>query len=169
MLRRLTGLLGAARDELLDRLTGGREGGVEPSRTAQHDPRRSETMGKIEIRDVRAVVIFADRPRELADWYKKVFALSEFVGSEGFIGLATSAGVAIFIQRTSEGHTPGVGGIRPHFSVPDCDAALRALREAGAGKVLLPVTDTGDEHVAAIQDPEGNPIGLLAFKPGRGK
>lgn len=159
MLKRLTGILGAARDGLVDRLTGGRE-----------TQARSEAMANgIAVGDVRAVVIFADRPRELADWYRSVFALSEFATSEGFIGLATGAGLAIFIQRTSEGHTPGVGGIRPHFTVPDCAAALRALREAGAGEVLLPVTDTGDEHVAAVKDPEGNPIGLLAFKPGRGK
>ncbi len=160
MLRRLTGLIGAAKDGLLERLTGGAARGHEP---------RSETMPGIPIEDVRAVVIFADRPRELAEWYKRVFAVKEFVGSDGFIGLATSGGLAIFIQLTSEGHTPGVGGIRPHFTVPDCEAALRACREAGAGAVLLPVTDTGDEHVAAVQDPEGNPIGLLAFKPGRGR
>jgi len=158
MLRRLSELAGAVRDGVLERLTGRQE---------QAGSTRRETMG-IEVRDVRAVVIFANRPRELADWYKRVFALTEFVGTESFIGLATGAGLSIFIQHTSEGHTPGVGGIRPHFTVPDCDAALRALREAGAGKVLLPVTDTGDEHVAAVQDPEGNPIGLLAFKA-RGK
>ena len=162
MLRRLTGLLGAARDELVERLTGGG--------TTASGERRNESMGNgIPIEDVRAVVIFANRPRELADWYKRVFALNEFVGTDGFIGLATGAGLAIFIQRTSEGHAPGVGGIRPHFTVPDCDTALRALREAGAGEVLLPVTDTGDEHVAAVKDPEGNPIGLLAFKTPRGK
>jgi predicted enzyme related to lactoylglutathione lyase len=157
MFRKLTELAGSLRDGVLDRLTGGRE-------QAASSETRSDTMGRIEIGEVRAVVIFADRPRELADWYQRVFALSEFVATPGFIGLATAAGLAIFIQRTSEGHTPGVGGIRPHFTVADCDQALRTLREAGAGKVLLPVTDTGDEHVAAIQDPEGNPIGLLAFK-----
>jgi len=122
---------------------------------------RKGTM--IEIQDVRAVVIFADRPRELADWYKRVFALSEFVGTESFIGLATASGLALFVQRTSEGHRPGTGGIRPHFTVCDCEAAFRALSRAALARCCSRSPTRGRAR-AAIQDPEGNPIGLLAPK-----
>ncbi len=117
----------------------------------------------IRLGEVRAIVVFSDEPRLLAAWYKRVFELQEVVSSPDFIGL--HAGEAtIFVQRTSEGHRPGVGGIRPHFNVEDCRAAHRELTEAGA-RTLLPVTDTGDELVAALQDPEGNPIGILSPKP----
>jgi hypothetical protein len=114
----------------------------------------------IKIQDVRAVVIFSDEPARLAAWYRKVFVLRELVSSPDFIGLA-GEGVSLFIQRTSEGHRPGVGGIRPHFTVKSCRTAYQELCEAGA-RTLLPPTSTGDELVAAVQDPDGNPLGLLS-------
>ena len=114
----------------------------------------------IHLQDVRAVVIFSDDPPVLAAWYRRVFALREIANSPDFIGLAAES-VALFIQRTSEGHRPGVGGIRPHFTVEDCRGAYRELLDAG-GRTLLPPTDIDGETVAAVQDPEGNPIGLLS-------
>jgi predicted enzyme related to lactoylglutathione lyase len=125
------------------------------------------TMQGIEIADVRAVVVFSNQPEELAGWYRKVFALDQFVTTADFVGLATGSGLAIFIQRSSEGHAPGIGGIRPHFTVADCQHTFRELLAAGAQRVLLAPTDTGDEWVAAVQDPEGNPVGLLAPKGGK--
>jgi len=112
--------------------------------------------------DIRAVVIFADDPRQLATWYKDTFALTEVVSSESFIGLRGER-VTLFIQRTSEGHRPGMGGVRAHFTVEDCRAAHVELLDAGA-KEVLEVTDVGQELVSAVQDPEGNPIGLLQIK-----
>jgi len=105
------------------------------------------------------VVLFSDAPRELADWYGSVFTLREVVSTPHFIGLRAD-GVTLFIQQTSEGHRPGMGGVRPHFAVADCAAAFKELVAAGA-RTILPVTDTGDEQIAAVQDPHGNPIGLL--------
>jgi len=117
---------------------------------------------KAALGDVRAVVLFSDEPRQLADWYKKVFALREVVSQPHFIGLR-AGGCTLFVQRTSEGHRPGVGGIRPHFTVGDCRAVHGAILAAG-GRSLLDVTDTGGEWVAAAQDPHGNPVGLLQPK-----
>lgn len=114
----------------------------------------------IKIKDVRAVVIFSDDPARLAAWYRRLFTLREMVSTPDFIGLAAE-GVALFIQRTSEGHRPGVGGIRPHFTVESCAVAYQQMVEAGA-RTLLPPTDVGGEMVAAVQDPDGNPIGLLS-------
>jgi len=117
----------------------------------------------IKLEQVQAVVIFSDDPRRLADWYAGVFELKEVYTSESFIGLAAGR-VNLFIQRTSEGHRPGIGGIRPHFSVADCREAFGQLVAAGANQ-LLGVTNTGGELVAAVQDPEGNPFGLLQHLP----
>jgi predicted enzyme related to lactoylglutathione lyase len=114
----------------------------------------------VTLKEILSVVVFSDSPRTLADWYKRAFAVREVVTSDNFIGLHAGS-VTLFIQRTSEGHQPGIGGIRPHFTVDDCDRAYRQLLEVGAREVLK-VTDTGDEWVAAVQDPEGNPIGLLS-------
>jgi hypothetical protein len=116
----------------------------------------------IQLNEVCAVVIFSNAPPRLAAWYKKVFAHEEIVDTPDFIGLHAGA-VSLFIQKTSEGHAPGIGGIRPHFAVEDCGEAFRMLIKAGAGE-LVPVTDNGDEYIAAVQDPEGNPIGLISFK-----
>ncbi len=115
--------------------------------------------------DVSAVVIFADDPRRLATWYKDTFALTEVFSSESFIGLRGER-VTLFIQRTSEGHRPGMGGVRPHFTVEDCRAAHEELLDAGAREILA-VTDVGQELVSAIQDPEDNPLGLLQIKRSR--
>ncbi len=116
----------------------------------------------IELGAVRAVVVFSNDPAKLADWYKQVFALREFYRVDHFIGLA-AAGLSVFIQRTSEGHRPGVGGVRPHFTVASCQRAHEAVLAAG-GTSLLGVTDTGDEWVAAATDPDGNPLGFLQPK-----
>ncbi len=116
----------------------------------------------IKLGNVCAVVVFSDEPRALADWYKRVFVLQEIVTLDHFIGLFAGA-VTVFVQQTSEGHQPGIGGVRPHFTVTECRAAFDELLAAGAKKVLG-VTDTGGEYVAAVADPEGNPIGLLQPK-----
>jgi len=44
--------------------------------------------------------------------------------------------------------------------VADCKDAHGQLCQAGEGEIL-PVTDVGGELVAAVRDPEGNPIGLM--------
>lgn len=116
----------------------------------------------IQLGQVQAVVFFSDAPRQLAAWYQGVFELREVYSSDDFIGLSAGS-VSLFIQRSSEGHRPGMGGVRPHFTVSSCSQALERLREAGAGQVLG-LTDTGGELVAAVTDPEGNPLGLLQHK-----
>lgn len=116
----------------------------------------------IAIRGIDAVVVFAADPRRLADWYGEVFAARRIVAHEGFYGL-DCGGLTLFVQRVSEGHSPGLGGVRPHVTVDDCRAAFDGLLTAGAAP-LLPVTDVGAEWVAAVTDPEGNPIGLLSRK-----
>lgn len=113
----------------------------------------------VRLGGIPAVVVFSDDPPRLAAWYREVFAVREVVNQGDFIGLHAGEST-LFIQRTGEGHRPGRGGIRPHFVVADCRAAFAALRAAGAD-LVLPVTDTGGELVAAVQDPEGNPIGLI--------
>lgn len=120
---------------------------------------------KVSVGEVRAVVAFSDEPRKLADWYGRAFEAKEFVSTPHFIGLSLGS-VSLFVQKTSEGHRPGIGGIRPHFTVKDCPAAFARLVELGA-KPLLKPSDAGEELVAAVQDPDGNPIGLLAPKARR--
>jgi hypothetical protein len=111
---------------------------------------------------VVAVVFFSDEPRWLSDWYLQQFELKEVFSSPSFIGLAAH-GVTLFIQRSSEGHSPGQGGVRPHFLVNDIRRLVSRLVDAG-GRIALDVTDTGGEWVAAVCDPHGNAIGLLERK-----
>lgn len=117
---------------------------------------------KIRLGGVRAVVVFSDDPPLLAAWYQEVFDVRAVVNQGDFIGLHAGE-LTLFIQRTSEGHQPGIGGVRPHFVVAACRAAFDRLCAVGAQEIL-PVTDTGGELVAAVKDPEGNPIGLLQPK-----
>ena len=123
---------------------------------------RKKRGAKVALGPVRAVVVFSDRPRRLADWYVRAFEAKEFLGTGAFIGMSLG-GVSLFVQKTSEGHAPGMGGVRPHFDVEDCAAAFARLVADGARAVLAPA-DSGQEIVAAVQDPDGNPIGLLQLK-----
>jgi hypothetical protein len=116
----------------------------------------------IEVSDVGAIVVFSREPRRLAAWYRGAFAARPITESEGFVGLRLGR-ISLFVQQVSEGHAPGMGGVRPHLTVADCRAAYDALLKAGA-RSILPVTDVGGEWVAAVRDPEGNPLGLLSFK-----
>ncbi|HEY3447242.1 MAG TPA: VOC family protein [Myxococcales bacterium] len=117
---------------------------------------------KVEVGEIRAVVVFSDDPRRLADWYSTAFESKEFLSTPDFIGMSLGS-VSLFVQRTSEGHRPGTGGIRPHFTVKDCPPAFARLVELGAKPLLNPY-DAGAEWVAAVQDPDGNPLGLLTPK-----
>lgn len=115
----------------------------------------------LEVGPIRAVVVFSESPRSLAQWYRRCFACSVINESDGFVGL-NLGGFALFLQRSAEGHSPGVGGIRPHLTVSDCQAAFAQLKAAGA-RAVLPPTKLGRETVAAVLDPEGNPLGLLSL------
>jgi hypothetical protein len=116
----------------------------------------------VEVLGIQAVVVFSDEPRALAAWYRRAFRAATITDSDDFCGLSLG-GLSLFVQRRSEGHAPGLGGTRPHFTVSDCERAHRALLAAGATE-LLPVRDAGEELVAAVRDPEGNPIGLLSLR-----
>lgn len=123
---------------------------------------RPPAPAPVTLGEVRAVVVFADEPRALADWYLRAVDAKEVFSSPGFIGLSLGR-ATLFVQKTGEGHRPGMGGVRPHFTVPDCAEAFERLVTAGATPILHPA-DAGEELVAAVQDPAGNPLGLLAFK-----
>lgn len=122
----------------------------------------ARAKAKVAVGGVHAVVVFSDAPRALADWYARAFEAREVVSTPDFIGLHLGE-VTLFVQRTSEGHASGMGGVRPHFAVTDCGKAFAALVAAGARRVLEPV-DAGEEVVAAVTDPDGNPFGLLQLK-----
>ncbi|MBW2736228.1 MAG: radical SAM protein [Deltaproteobacteria bacterium] len=111
---------------------------------------------------IAALVVFSGQPMELARWYERTLGLTPFVQRDDFVGLS-GAGVSIFIQKSGEGHAPGLGGVRPHFRVRDIRALMERLLRAGAREVL-PLMETADEWVAAVKDPEGNPLGLLEHK-----
>lgn len=119
-------------------------------------------MSNVSLGPVVAVVIFSDNPAQLATWYESVLTVKVVVRQPNFIGMQ-SGNTMLFIQQTSEGHAPGIGGIRPHFLVQNCHTAYQQLIEAGAAEILK-VMDLGTEFVAAVKDPDGNPLGLLQMK-----
>lgn len=58
------------------------------------------------------------------------------------------------------GHKKGMTGSVPYWPVPDIDAAISSLVEAG-GEVLQGATDVGGGmRVAMVKDADGNIIGL---------
>lgn len=116
----------------------------------------------ITIHSVPAIVIFSDHPERLATWYQEVFSLQNFLRTNDFVGFATK-NLSLFIQRSAEGQKPGVGGVRPHFCVDNVEKAYEELLKKGALSRLAP-QEIDNEWIAAVDDPEGNPLGLLSYK-----
>jgi lactoylglutathione lyase len=88
-------------------------------------------------------------------------------GSAGFVGLERDgAELAVVTEespRLLAGVEPGPGPRHELFVyVPDVDAAVTGLREAGARVVRLPADMPWGERVAFVADPEGNLVSLAA-------
>jgi lactoylglutathione lyase len=116
----------------------------------------------IYARDVEAVAAFY-----LRLGFEEGFRLPTEDGSAGFIRMQRDgAELAVTTEdspRMLAGVQPGPGPRHELFVyVADVDAAVAALREAGAAIVAQPADMFWGERVAYVADPEGNLVALAA-------
>ena len=90
---------------------------------------------------------------ELADAEMGPAKFSMFAADHGLPG----AGGCLM---QSKGYAPSHAGTMVYFPVPDIEATLGKIGEAG-GKTLVPKTPIGEHgHIAHFEDTEGNRVGL---------
>ena len=99
--------------------------------------------------------------------FKEHFRMPAPDGSAGFVGLERDGAELGVVTEESPrllaGVEPGPGPRHELFVyVPDVDAAVTGLREAGARVVRLPADMPWGERVAFVADPEGNLVSLAA-------
>lgn len=118
-----------------------------------------------------AIVILAvdDLARAVAFW-RAAFDLAPAVEAPVYVEL-TGAGVAIGLYQRegyarNVGDTPacitGVSGTELYFRVPDLEATIARLREAGARELSPAAERPWGERVAYFADTEGNVIAVAA-------
>lgn len=118
-----------------------------------------------------AILILAvdDLARAVA-FYRRAFGFVPTVEAPVYVELATGEGATALGLYAREGYarnvgeTPGrVSGVSPtelYFRVPDLDATVARLREAGA-RALSPAADRPwGERVAYFADPDGNVVAV---------
>lgn len=117
-------------------------------------------------------VVFARRPRVLADFYRLLGFEQHFqsppdVEEPGYIGLRRDGGeIAVVSQGwPTEQYGLAVGAdvrFEMFVYVDDVDLALRLIQEADAA-VLRPAADMPwGERIAYVSDPEGNPVAIAS-------
>jgi predicted enzyme related to lactoylglutathione lyase len=120
---------------------------------------------------INAIMIYADRPAELADWYQKHLGIrstlnpadSCYYGELGTWGDGSPVHFGIYPSPQPLGNSPR--SVMINYRVENLSAAVQELTSKGVA-----ITDTATESYgdfAHLRDPEGNLIELwMEKKPG---
>lgn len=91
-------------------------------------------------------------------WYAQAFERAPYFDQPFYVGFEVGG----FELGLLPDGTPGTTGAQAYWGVADIDAAVARLASLGA-TVIEPVKDVGDDiRVAALRDPFGNRLGLIA-------
>jgi predicted enzyme related to lactoylglutathione lyase len=89
---------------------------------------------------------------------------SRLLGVEPTMDQAYYVGFDIGDQHVGldpHGHSKGLTGPLAYWHVDDIDGSVKALVDAGATELQAVKDVGGGRRIAAVQDPDGNVIGLL--------
>lgn len=115
-------------------------------------------------------VIYAQNVAESVEFYTRRLGFEEIYrlpeeGEPGYVGLCLGESRLGIVAASYPADMIGVrAGTEPRFElfvyVPDVDALVGTLREAGATVLRPPEDMPWGERLAYVADPEGNPIAL---------
>ena len=92
-------------------------------------------------------------------WYTAAFGVKPYFDEPFYVGF-NIAGHELGLDPAPGGDS-GPGGVTAYWGVPDLDAAVRHFTQVG-GTVSAAIQDVGGGiRVATVDDPFGNPIGLI--------
>ena len=114
----------------------------------------------------RALVIDADDPEELSQFWQAVLGVGVIETMDGWIQLGRDPGgvYLAFQPREAEASRPPRNQIRPDLEVADMDTAQARIEALGGRLVQIVQEPTGETH-RRMADPEGNEFTILAPLP----
>jgi catechol 2,3-dioxygenase-like lactoylglutathione lyase family enzyme len=116
------------------------------------------------ISGVGALIIYANEPAELAEWYRGKLGFNfQHNDQDGryygeLYDPATKQGVYLALYPTAETLPYGNHGVMVNYRVSDFDAFIKKLE--GGGVSIDDRRGNGASKFVTITDPEGNPIEL---------
>ena len=116
-------------------------------------------MSAFEVEGVSAIMIYAEDPERLAQWYEEQLGVvTRLDPSDGnYYG---DVGDVHFGIYPAEEPLPRPRAVMVNYRVRDLSAALRGLRESGVA--IERTVDESYGRFAYLRDPEGNPVELYA-------
>lgn len=108
---------------------------------------------------LRTVVYSAPDLARSKAWYAAVFSITPYFDEPFYVGF-NIGGYELGLDPNAD-NAPGAGGATAYWGVSDLGAALERVREHGV-TIRSDAQDVGSGiRVASIDDPAGNPIGLI--------
>jgi len=118
-----------------------------------------EADERLRLSGVRAVTVFCDDPVASCAWWARLMHLTP-QRSGGSAWVDPPGGVELgFHPADAEKNRLGASTV-PYWSVPDLDAALELLTDAGADHLRGPLEIEPGRRIAQVRDPYGAVMGL---------
>jgi predicted enzyme related to lactoylglutathione lyase len=119
----------------------------------------------VKITGIGAIIINANDPRTLAEWYNRILGIRTYYNVEdgyyyGSIGEAESEENVQFGIYQAKEQLPAGRAIMINYEVNDFDAFAEALRARGIEMRDIIKVEYG--RFGYLDDPEGNPIEIYA-------
>lgn len=109
----------------------------------------------------RALVIDAENPELLSDFWQKVLGVGVYEVEPDWIQLERDqGGVYLAFQPLPSGSTRGTTRLRADIEVADMDVAQTQVEALGGSLVAIIQEPDGDSH-RRMADPEGNEFTIL--------
>lgn len=94
------------------------------------------------------------------EWHREVFGITPYFDEPFYVGYNVG-GYELGLDPDVKRQAPGPGGSTAYWGVADLKKTLEKLATQGV-RVTSPLQDVGEGIlVATIEDPFGNPIGLI--------
>lgn len=109
---------------------------------------------------VRTIIFPVAHPhlRQTTEVFRVLLGVEPYVDEEYYVGFR-AGGQEIGLDPN--GHSKGMTGPVPYWHVTDVEESARALAEAGADRFQDVEDVGGGRRITAVQDADGNVIGLL--------
>lgn len=115
------------------------------------------------LQGLRTVVYYVGDVAAAREWYASALGQRPYYDTPYYVGFEVG-GYELGLHPAGDGASPGVGGHVAYWGVPDVEAALNQLVQAGAKVAHKPQDVGGGIIIASVIDPFGNELGLI-FNP----
>lgn len=108
-----------------------------------------------------SILIFSENPKELAEFYSKVFDKKPDMEMEGYFGFQVGAAWITFGPHDKvKGKSSNPERVMWNFETRDIKEEFERIKATGA-KVVKEPTDDAEGAIATFEDPDGNYFQLM--------